>query len=189
MALITLTTRTASRVWINLATRASPVIGGPWLPIMATRLSKPDPAPGLYVSTTSTEDASLNVRDPRRYVGAESINFFVFPGKLGLGAKLGDFGVVIRPEKSDYNYAVSADVGPANKIGETSIALAAALGIQSSPKNGGTTYGIVYVVFPGSQQGWPRSQAESDQYGSTLFAKWGGLSTARECYPDLPWSA
>ena len=147
-----------------------------------------DPAPGFYISTTSLEDSSVDREDPRRYVNAESVNFFVLPGKLGLGAKLGDLGVIIRPDQSDYDYAVYADVGPASKIGEASIALADALGIPSSPKNGGTAHGIVYIVFPGSQQGWPLSQAEIDQYGSTLFAKWGGLEKAKDCFPDLPWS-
>jgi hypothetical protein len=79
-------------------------------------------------------------------------------------------------------------VGPASKIGEASIALAAALGIPSNPKNGGTAHGIVYIVFPGSQQGWPLSQAEIDQYGAALFAKWGGLDKAKDCFPNLPWS-
>jgi len=150
--------------------------------------SSSDPAPGFYISTTSLEDSSVDREDPRRYVNAESVNFFVLPGKLGLGAKLGDLGVIIRPDQSDYDYAVYADVGPASKIGEASIALADALGIPSSPKNGGTAHGIVYIVFPGSQQGWPLSQAEIDQYGSTLFAKWGGLEKAKDCFPDLPWS-
>jgi hypothetical protein len=149
--------------------------------------TKSNPAPGFYVSTTSLEDASLNVRDPRHYVDSESINFFVLPSKLSLGSKLGDFGVVIRPEKSGYDYAVYADIGPANKIGEASIALAAALGIPSNPKNGGTAHGIAYIVFPGSKQGWPLTQAQIDQHGSTLFAKWGGLDKAKDCFPNLSW--
>jgi hypothetical protein len=132
-------------------------------------------------------DTSKNVNDPRRYVDAESINFFVLPGRLGLGARLGDFGVVIRPSNNDYDYAVYADVGPARKIGEGSIALAAALGIPSSPKNGGTGHGIIYIVFPGSQQGWPLSQAQIDRYGAALFAKWGGLEKAKDCFPGAGW--
>jgi hypothetical protein len=147
-----------------------------------------DPAPGFYISTTSLEDSSIDPEDPRRYVDAESINFFVLPGKLGLGAKLGDFGVVIQPDQSDYDYAVYADVGPANKIGEASIALADALGIPSSPKSGGIGHGIIYIVFRGSEQGWPLSQAEIDQYGATLFAKWGGLDKAKDCFPNVAWS-
>jgi hypothetical protein len=52
--------------------------------------SSSDPAPSFYISTTSLEDSSVGREDPRRYVNAEWINFFVLPGKLGLGAKLGD---------------------------------------------------------------------------------------------------
>ena len=150
--------------------------------------SSSDPAPGFYISTTSLEDSSVDREDPRRYVDAESVNFFVLPSKLGLGAKLGDLGVVIRPDQNDYDYAVYADVGPASKIGEASIALADALGIPSSPKSGGIGHGVIYIVFPGSGQGWPLSQAEIDQYAATAFAKWGGLDKAKDCFLNLSWS-
>ncbi|HEX4706309.1 MAG TPA: glycoside hydrolase family 75 protein [Candidatus Udaeobacter sp.] len=146
-----------------------------------------DPAPGFYISTTSLEDPNCDRKDPRRYVNAEDVNFIVLPGRLGLGAKLSDFAVVIRPETGAYAYAVYGDVGPASKIGEGSIALAAALGVPSSPKSGGVAHGIVYIVFPGSAQGWPLSQAEIDQYGVQLFSTWGGLDKAKECFPDLNW--
>jgi hypothetical protein len=96
-----------------------------------------DPAPGFYLSTMTLEDPNCDRKNPRRYVNAEAVNFIVLPGRLGLGAKLGDFSVVIRPATGAYDYAVYADVGPANKIGEGSIALAAALGIPSDPKSGG----------------------------------------------------
>jgi hypothetical protein len=150
--------------------------------------SSSDPAPGFYISTTSLEDTTKDKRDPRRYVDSESVNFFVLPGKLDLGAKLGDFGVVIRPDQNDYDYAIYADVGPATKLGEGSIALAAALKIPSNPKKGGIGRGIIYIVFPGSRQGWPLSQAEIDQNGAALFAKWGGLEKAKECFPDAAWA-
>jgi hypothetical protein len=148
-----------------------------------------DPAPGFYVSTTSLEDPNCDQKDPRRYVNAEAVNFIVLPGRLGLGAKLGDFAVVIRPGTGAYDYAVYGDVGPANKIGEGSIALAAALGVPSSPKSGGVGHGIVYIVFSGSAQGWPLSQPEIDQYGAQLFAKWGGVDKAKDCFPDLDWNS
>ena len=151
------------------------------------RQKKSDPAPGFYISTTSLEDESKNRRDPRRYVDAESINFFVLPGKLGLGAKLGDFGVAIRPDRNEYDYAVYADVGPAGKIGEASIALAAALGIPSNPKHGGIGDGILYIVFPGSNDGWPLTQVQIDAHSAALFAKWGGLEKAKDCFPNAPW--
>jgi Fungal chitosanase of glycosyl hydrolase group 75 len=146
-----------------------------------------DPAPGFYVSTTSLQDSSMDRADPRRYVNAEAINFFVLPRRFGLGTKLGDFGVIIRPDESDYDYAMYADVGPAGQIGEASIAVASSLGIPSSPKTGGVSHGVIYIVFPGSKEGWPLSQAQIDQYGASLFGKWGGLDRAKDCFPNVTW--
>ncbi len=154
-------------------------------PIIQTAV---DPASGFYVSTTSLEDATKDRKDPLRYVNAEGLNFIVLPGRLNLGAKLGDFAVVIRPATGAYDYAVYADVGPANKIGEASIALASALGIPSNPKSGGVAHGILYIVFPGSAKGWPLSQPQIDQYGAALFANWGGIENAKACLPDLSWA-
>jgi|SRR5215831_5726167 len=147
-----------------------------------------DPAPGFYISTTTLEDSSRDPKDPRRYVNAEEVNFIVLPGRLALGSKLGDFATVIRPATGASAYAVYADVGPANKIGEGSIALANALGIPSSPKTGGTGNGIVYIVFPGSKTDWPLSQSDVDQKGAQLFSNWGGLDKAKACFPNMQWS-
>lgn len=147
-----------------------------------------DPAPGFYISTTSLEDSNCDPKDPHRYVNAEAINFIVLPGRLGLGAKLGDFAVVLRPYTGAYDYAVYADVGPASKIGEASIALAAALGIPSNPRTGGIGHGIAYIVFPGSAQSWPLSQPAIDQYGAQLFSNWGGLDKAKDCFSDMNWN-
>jgi Fungal chitosanase of glycosyl hydrolase group 75 len=147
-----------------------------------------DPAPGFYISTTSLEDTSCNRKDPHRYVNAERINFIVLPGGLNLGAKLGDFAVALRPATGAYDYAVYADVGPRQKLGEASIALAGALGIDSNPRTGGVAHGILYFVFPGSAKQWPLSQAGIDQYGAALFAKWGGVDRAKECFPAVNWA-
>jgi Fungal chitosanase of glycosyl hydrolase group 75 len=148
-----------------------------------------DPAPGFYISTTSLEDTSLPASNPRRYVDSESINFIVLPGGLGLNQKLGDFAVVINPKNSKVGFAVYADAGPRNKIGEGSIALAKALGVPNNPKNGGVGHGIVWIVFPGSKTGWPLTQAQINQQAGALFQQWGGLAQAKACFPDLPWSA
>lgn len=168
--------------WWALVTNSGQPNGGPLVQ------TDTDPAPGLYISTTSLEDPNCDRKDPRRYVNAEAVNFIVLPNRLGLGAKLGDFAVVMRPATGAYDYAVYADVGPASKIGEGSIALAAALGVPSNPKTGGVGHGIVYIVFPGSDQNWPLTQPEIDQYGAQLFAKWGGVDKAKECFPDVEWS-
>ena len=151
--------------------------------------SDDDPAPGYYISATSLQDPKKERTDPTRYVDSESINFFVLPGKLGLGAKLGDFGVVIRPKTNAYDYAIYADGGPANKLGEGSIALAASLGIPSNPKKGGVDGGIITIVFPGTSKGWPLSPVQIDSHGSALFAKWGGLEKAQQCFPDADWGS
>ncbi|MFG1477389.1 hypothetical protein V5F53_01840 [Xanthobacter sp. V4C-4] len=46
--------------------------------------------------------------------------------------------------------AVVADVSGAGSIGELSIAAAMALGIPSSPRNGGTDQGVQFEIWPGS---------------------------------------
>jgi tetratricopeptide (TPR) repeat protein len=147
-----------------------------------------DPAPGFYVSPTSLEDPRRDRKDPRRYVNSEAVNYLVIPRGLNaefgkLSPILGDFAVVIGSRTGAIAYALVGFLGP--KIGAGSIALAAALGIPSSPKIGGVSRGIVYIVFPGSSQGWPLSQEEIDQKGAELFSKWGGMAEAKQCFPDL----
>ena len=146
-----------------------------------------DPAPGLYVSTTALENENVPRENPQRYVNAEAINFIVLPAGLNLGAKLGDFAVVIHPGTQSISYAVYADVGPAHKIGEGSIALASSLGLPSSPKAGGVGHGINYIVFHGTAGTFPLSQPDIDKAGATLFAKWGGLDRAKESFLELNW--
>jgi hypothetical protein len=146
-----------------------------------------DPAPGFYIASTSLQDPNRDRKDPRRYVNSEAVNFIVLPRGLDLGAKLGDFATVIRPASGVCAYAVYADVGPVAKIGEGSIALAAALGIPSNPKTGGIAHGIIYLVLPGSGRGWPLSQSEINRYASPLFRKWGGIAMAKACFRDLQW--
>lgn len=156
---------------------------GNWWGI-ATKNGKPciqgrdHPAPGYYVSTTKLEDRSKKEDDPARYVDSERINFIVLPRGMKGGAKMGDFAVVIRRETGHYEYAICGDQGPPGKIGEGSIALAQALGINANPRNGGVGDGIVYVIFPGTQRGWPLTQRSIDLECARLFAAWGGLPQA-----------
>jgi hypothetical protein len=132
------------------------------------------------------ENTTVVRKDPLRYVNAEAINLIVLPGGLNLGEKLGDFAVVIHPGTQSVSYAVYADVGPAHKIGEGSIALVNKLGLPSSPKTGGVGHGIVYIVFPGSAQTFPLSQADN-KTGAALFAKWGGLDRAKNSFSEINW--
>jgi hypothetical protein len=146
-----------------------------------------DLAPGYFVSATSLVDTSKARIDSRRYVNAETIPYFVLPGNNTFGSKLGDFGFVINSKNSKSCGCIFADTGPADKIGEGSIALAKELGINPSPKNGGTDDGLAYVVFPGSRIGWPLPVDEIHQKATKLFKDWGGFAKMKQGLPSLNW--
>jgi hypothetical protein len=72
----------------------------------------------------------------------------------GLGAQLGDLGVVIY-KTGKVIPVVYGDKGPATKLGEGSMGVAKALGMSSSPTTGGINAnevppGVVHLVFPGT---------------------------------------
>jgi hypothetical protein len=140
-----------------------------------------DPNPGYYISTTALEDQSKPARDPRRYVNSNEIPFFVLPVNQRGGATLGDFGVVVNRANGKLAYALLADLGPRGHLGEGSIALAEALGINSNPRAGGAARGVAYVVFPGSGNGKPRSIEDINAEGERLFRVWGGKPQLDAC--------
>ncbi len=140
-----------------------------------------DPAPGFYISTTALEDASQPATSPRRYVNSSTIPFVVLPQRVleATGARLGDFAAVWNRRTEKVAYAIVADIGPAGRIGEGSIALARALAIDPSPTSGGQSADVVYVIFPGSGNRRPRTRPEIRTQGAALFEKWGGTARAR----------
>jgi hypothetical protein len=142
-----------------------------------------DPFPGYFVSTTALSDRSKSAHDPSRYVDASRIPYIVLPRSIPrqLGARLGDFAVVFNLRNGKSSYAIFADVGPAESIGEGSIALAENLGIWSDARRGGTRGGIVYLVFPGSGNGRPRSIGEIYDQSERLFQAWGGADQFTAC--------
>ncbi|MEI6223083.1 MAG: glycoside hydrolase family 75 protein [bacterium] len=144
-----------------------------------------DPAPGFYVSTTSLEDKSKKETDPARYVNSEEIPYIVLPPKVktGGGINLGDLAMVMNKKNAQTSYAIFADVGPGDKIGEGSIALAKKLGINESPKKGGTSDDVVYIVFPNSGDRKPKSLEDINSKGEELFTKWGGIEKLNACFP------
>ena len=136
-----------------------------------------DPAPGFYVTSTTLQDSTKEAKDPRRYVDSESIPYISVPGKVlrATKATFGDFAVVLNTENQKLSSAIVADLGLPNKLGEGSIALAKALGIDSSPKNRGSDRRVfIYKIFPGSGNGTPRSLEEIKSEGAKLLKKWGG---------------
>jgi hypothetical protein len=133
-----------------------------------------DPFPGFYVSETALADRSKAANDPTRYVDASRIPFIVLPGGTArqLGARPGDFAVVFNQRNGKSAYAIFGDVGPFDRIGEGSMALAENLGIRSDARNGGARRGILYLVFPGSGNGRPRPLEEIHSEGERLLLDW-----------------
>ena len=97
-----------------------------------------DPAPGFYVSMTSPFDARItDERNPRRLVDSMSVPYVVLPPEGFKYAKLGDFATVVNPRNGKVEGAIVADESaPELPMGEGSIALAHALGIDSDPRSG-----------------------------------------------------
>lgn len=142
-----------------------------------------DPYPGYYVSATALVDRSKSVNDPARYVDASKIPFVVLPGGMAreLGARPGDFAAVFNQRNGKSSFAIFGDVGPYDHIGEGSVALAENLGIRSDARNGGARRGIVYLVFPGSGNGRPRSIEEINFEGQKLLQAWEDSVATAAC--------
>lgn len=130
-----------------------------------------DPAPGYYITTASLLDTTRASRDPLRYVDSEQIPYIVLPGgRLG-GAGLGDYALVVNTSNGRSTPAIVGDAGPRRKIGEASMAVAEALGIPKSPRNGGTDNKRVrYIVFPGSKDGRFPGTADAAATAASLAA-------------------
>jgi len=145
--------------------------------------SPTDPAPGFYVSTTALYDHdNPNPRDPRRYVDAENIPYVVLHPRALHYAQLGDFATVVNLRNGKVSAAIVADEStPGLRVGEGSIALAEALAIDSSPRDGGQEGDIVYVIYPGSGNGSPRELDEIRAESNQLFQAWGGLDRLCAC--------
>lgn len=159
---------------------------GHWDGIVANREGDPfvqgpdDPFPGFYISCTSLVDWAKDSVDPTRYVDASKIPYIVLPGELSrqMGARLGDFAVVVNLRKASSAYAIFADIGT---LGEGSVALANELGIWSDAREGGTRGGILYLVYPGSGSRQPRSLEEIKSETDKLFQDWGGMEKLNSC--------
>ena len=144
---------------------------------------KNDPAPGYYVSMTALFDPSKpDERNPRRFVDAATIPYVVLP-PVGLEhADLGDFATVVNLQNGKVAGAIVADESaPDLKMGEGSIALARALGIDSDPRTGGISKGVAYVIYPGSGNGKPRHLKDISSHSRWRFQKWGGVKRLNSC--------
>jgi hypothetical protein len=147
-----------------------------------------DPFPGYYVSATALSDRNRAVNDPLRYLDSTKIPYIVLPGGMArqMGARPGDFAVVLNRRNGMSSYAIFGDVGPQDRIGEGSMALAENLGIRSDARMGGTRRGILYLIFPKSGNGQPRTVDEIKEEGERLFQGWGGPVRLAACADEQP---
>jgi hypothetical protein len=93
----------------------------------------------------------------------------VIPPNFSAEFKLGDIALVVNRKNNKRCYAIVADIGPRNSIGEGSIALAKQLGINADPKRGGVNNNIVYILFKKSGTGKVLASEEIERIGKTLL--------------------
>jgi hypothetical protein len=126
--------------------------------------SDPDGQPG-----TSLSYASGEALDPTR------IPYFVLPEgfeKTHPAVALGDVAAVVFEGR--VAYAIWGDEGPREQVGEGSIALARALGIDPDPVRGGQDRGVAYVIFPGTRGAQPLAPEEIARVGRGCLRRAGG---------------
>jgi hypothetical protein len=149
---------------------------GNWWGLAVDKEGKPyiqkldDPAPGYYISTTSLQDGTKKVNNPTRYVNSETISYVAIPKGFASDFTKGDIALVVNKKNNKRCFAIFADVGPAKKIGEGSIFLAEQLGIISSPKKGGATKDIIYILIKKSGKGKMLTNEEIDALGKAKLS-------------------
>jgi hypothetical protein len=150
-----------------------------------------DPAPGYFVSTTTLTNPGFPAQQPAHYIDASTIPYIVMPGRRYKSftskkpLRLGDLGAAYYRRNGKMCFVQFADTGPAGKIGEGSIALATALGINPSAKNGGVdTRDVVYVTFASSGIGSGMSVAQINATVQPIFESWGGEARIKS-YADI----
>jgi hypothetical protein len=107
---------------------------------------------GIIASKTWYKHPGKADEDPAAYVDAETVPYIVVPPiivRKTAGIVRGCKARVTRGDK--VVDCVVADLGPANKIGELSIAAARAIGLNPSPRHGGTEQQeLLFELWPGT---------------------------------------
>lgn len=133
--------------WYGVVTNTGKADGTP------VKQTKDHPKPGAYVSATSYRLPGFSRGDPRSYVDAYTIPYFVLPGHWRSEAKgvvCGCRGTITDTRSGKVLECGIFDFGPRAKLGEASIAAARFFGVPSSPKDGGTDERrFIYQFWPG----------------------------------------
>jgi hypothetical protein len=177
-----------SKALDNLGNMWSPVID----PATGQKAKQPD---GYYVSATSLGDPKKKDTDQSKYVDATAIPYVVVSGSTKLKGKwhVGDFSVAYNTQNDTIAYAIVADSGPADSVGEGSIRLAEVLdtypaGAKHDARHGGVDpKAVIYVIFPNTRKSpaWPLTEAEVVAAAQKAFEDWGGTSKLKQLFPTI----
>ncbi len=150
--------------WVSIETNdgkptGQPVVQGP-----------NDPYPGYYISTTALGWPGQT--GTAHYVDATTISYVSLPPVFikQLGAKKGDLVYVESSQAGTARWAIFADIGPAAKLGEGSVYLAQALGVEAAALR---SAGINMAVYCGSGDGKPHTEDEIQSMGQALVQAQG----------------
>lgn len=148
---------------------------------------------GFFISATSLQNKAYKEDDQRRYLDSRLVPSLVLPrgsAFLARGARLGDLAFVIDPATGLSTFAIVGDLGPKGKLGEASIALAAAIkGVRIDPK---TLTGkqarqlvvpqqVATVLFPGVAVKPPYDAAQIAEAAAGVIGDFGGLDRLKQC--------
>jgi len=132
-----------------------------------------------FASQDATGQSETSLHHPDgKPVDSNAVPFFVLPGgfEKQFGIQLGDVAAVVF--KGKVEFAVFADRGPRNKLGEGSIALHRSLGHETI--RGGRLHDeaidadVITIVFPGSGDRTPQTPEKIQSLGKVLFMALGG---------------
>jgi len=147
-----------------------------------------DPAPGIYVSSTSRPaNDQLPVFAQSRYVDSSAVPFGALSGKLrGLGVELGDFGLAIRHDQPMRSGFFFADRGGSSSyaLGEVSQKVGTNLGGSGRRNHFNNNFPVSFIVFPHSASGKPGVIADAD-VSAAISAILAQLATAANA-DELP---
>lgn len=135
---------------------------------------------GFYVSKTwlSRQDELFSETDPEYWLDSRKVRYIAVPETVwtAAGVEKGDLAYVFDLETGKSSFAIVGDWGTENTLGEGSIALARALGIDADPRTGGQDSGMAYLVFPhsASHPRWPRNPDDMKRQAEKLMQEWGG---------------
>lgn len=150
---------------------------GNWWALLTDERGEPltqgegEPYPGYYISTTALVWPGRSRTE--RYVDSTRISYIALPPVFRtVGARLGDLALVTSQKTGRSRWAIWADIGPKQKLGEGSAQLARELGLESSALR---RSGIDLALVTGSGEGRPFDEDEIQARGQALAGEVAGL--------------